>query len=39
MRDGTSEFRRVPGEDLVDKSPLVHFNGFVASQLPLGMDL
>ena len=35
----TSEFSRVPRQDLVDECPLVHFNGFIVPRVPLHIDL
>ena len=35
----TSKFPRVPRQDFVDKCPLVHFNRFIVSGIPLYTDL
>ena len=34
----TSEFSRVPGQDLVNECPLVHFNGLIVSGIPLRIN-
>lgn len=34
----TCEFPRIPGQDLVDECPLVHFNRFIAPGAPLHVD-